>query len=108
MWDWLRRLLEWIRRILRGLPTSAVRRAKEDLEQARASLRSAQDNLEIVIAKLKKLKSQPNPDPRELGQLEGDEAAFRRRMDQEQRHIDHLERRLDALDPDGSIRASLP
>lgn len=104
MWNWWQRIRDWIRRVLGGLPLSAVREAQRELEQEQAALRSAQDNLERIMAKLKAVKAQPNPNPQELGQLEGDAAAFGRQIDRANRRIRQLQQRLDALDPDGTLR----
>ena len=99
MWNW------W-NRVLAGMPGSPVRTTEHELEQVQEDLRCARDEFARSAGRLKGLKAQPNADPRELGQQEGNVAASSRRVIADRRLIAELEQRLDALDPDRSLRHS--
>jgi septal ring factor EnvC (AmiA/AmiB activator) len=100
--------LKPLRWMLDNLPSSAIRRANRDLQQAHAELLAAQAELARSAGRLKGLKAQPDANPQELGQLEGKVAAFSRRVIAARRWIAQLEQQLDALDPDHSPRRSPP
>jgi septal ring factor EnvC (AmiA/AmiB activator) len=98
--------LKPVRWLLAALPSSAVRTAQRDLQQAHDDLRAAQAELARSAGRLKGLKAQPDANPQELGRMEGNVAAYTRRVVATRRWIAELEQQLDVLDPGHSPRRS--
>ena len=81
-------MLNWLRQM------NATRAMERELEQTQEELRSVEAELVVSAGKLKGLKAIPNPNPQELGRMEGEVAALSRHAIAARRWIAGLEQQL--------------
>lgn len=101
--EWLQNIWDWIAEAIRRFQ---VQQIMQELEIVRRALQSAQQDMTERAIRLKTTK-EINPNDPLVPLLEGDVEEFERQIKRRQTRIEDLERRLNELDPDGSIRASL-